>query len=214
MIARCSATRTAPSLMPQPRRRLLDRAPLDRERAHQIALALAEPAEQTIEILPVEPVVGASGASEIGEIVDRQRRLVAAAAARVDQLVARDGHDPGADRPIHVPCVALQMDRRAASPAPHPRRRRHRGRGARNRAARRRAAPARATRAAVDRRPRPRRWRRASARPIPPRSRRSQMSTLPFVKKRPLVTSCAGPASSAFANFAARHKNAGLFAPS
>ena len=70
-MARCSATRTAPSLIFfQTFRRLLSRASFNRRGRHQIPWTLAEFIEQTIKLMPIQSVVAALGSQYIRQVIN------------------------------------------------------------------------------------------------------------------------------------------------
>jgi hypothetical protein len=74
-------------------------------------LTLPEPAEQTVEVATIRGVVASFGGQYIRELVDRQRQPIPSTATRINQLVARDCHDPGTERPIDIPSVSFEVDR-------------------------------------------------------------------------------------------------------
>ncbi len=109
--ARCSATRTATSVIVEPRRGRRDRLAVERDRLDDVALARVERLHQLLRVAErVRILLGGRG-EKILEILDILGAPRAPPAHRVDDLVASDRVHPGAELLARVPGVALEMDR-------------------------------------------------------------------------------------------------------
>jgi hypothetical protein len=91
-------------------RDIADRLPFDADRADDRLLAPIEFADKPLGILQVEVAARLLGGKKIDDRLDGYLYVAAAAAQRVDELVARDRPHPRAERLARVPRMALQVN--------------------------------------------------------------------------------------------------------
>lgn len=85
------------------------RVSFQRYGTHDAALALAQVAQESVEVVHVLLVICSIVCQRLEQIVDGNMGPLAAPSKTVDELVARDGRDPGSDRRARHPGTAFQV---------------------------------------------------------------------------------------------------------
>ena len=91
-------------------RGLADRRPLNRDRAHHVALAGRQAVEVAVHVARRRGRTILLRGQNVGKILDRHIHAAALSTQGVDQLVARDRPDPGTDWVGLDPGVPLQVN--------------------------------------------------------------------------------------------------------